>query len=320
MRKLVELLTLFGILLVAGILNVSPAQAQATRTWVSGVGDDVNPCSRTAPCKTFAGAISKTAVFGEINCIDPGGFGGVTITKSITIACDFTEAGVLVSGTNAITVNAAASDIVTLRGLDIEGLGSGISGINVVQVGVLHVQKVQIRGFRGGGNGITFAPNNIVSELHVTDSHITDNGSNATTGGILIRPTGTGSAFVTVNRSQVVNNSSGIRADAAATTGSIRGVVRSSMVAGNIHNGIAAVSGAAVAFLAIEHSSIMGNNYGLVVNGANTYQLVSNSNVTANNTGLFVNVGGGQLASTGNNTVQGNATADGVFTGLIPLK
>src|SRR6059036_1925940 len=61
------------------------AQAQATRTWVSGVGDDVNPCSRTAPCKTFAGAISKTAVNGEINCLDPGGFGAVTISKGLTI-------------------------------------------------------------------------------------------------------------------------------------------------------------------------------------------------------------------------------------------
>src|SRR3982751_3731335 len=74
------------------------ASAQATRTWVSGVGDDANPCSRTAPCKTFAGAISKTANGGEINCLDPGGFGGVTITKSITIKCQYTEGGALVSG------------------------------------------------------------------------------------------------------------------------------------------------------------------------------------------------------------------------------
>src|SRR5205807_4349167 len=77
------------------------ASAQATRTWVSGVGDDANPCSRTAPCKTFPGAISKTAAGGEINCLDPGGFGGVTITKSITIKCHYTEGGVLVRGTNA---------------------------------------------------------------------------------------------------------------------------------------------------------------------------------------------------------------------------
>src|SRR5438034_2024623 len=83
----------------------SLAHAQATRTWVSGVGDDANPCSRTAPCKTFAGAISKTAVSGEIDVLDPGGFGAVTITKAITISSEGFEAGVLVSGTNAIIVN-----------------------------------------------------------------------------------------------------------------------------------------------------------------------------------------------------------------------
>src|SRR5215218_8955642 len=91
--------------LLALIIPAS-ASAQATRTWVSGVGDDVNPCSRTAPCKTFAGAISKTAAGGEINCLDPGGFGGVTITKSLTISCEGVTGGTLVSGTNAIVVNA----------------------------------------------------------------------------------------------------------------------------------------------------------------------------------------------------------------------
>src|SRR5205823_11609353 len=99
--------------------------------------DDANPCSRTAPCKTFAGAISKTANGGEINCLDPGGFGGVTITKSLAIKCHYTEGGVLVSGTNAIVINAAATDKVTLRGLDINGIGVGtptsLVGVKVIQ-------------------------------------------------------------------------------------------------------------------------------------------------------------------------------------------
>src|SRR2546421_12780545 len=123
MKKLAFLMVFFGALPVPLVLGTS-AQAQASRTWVSGVGDDANPCSRTAPCKTFPGAISKTAPGGEINCLDPGGFGAVTITKSITIKCQYTEGGVLVSGTNAIVVNAGAGDKVTLKGLDIEGLGT----------------------------------------------------------------------------------------------------------------------------------------------------------------------------------------------------
>src|SRR5213083_627604 len=106
--------------------------AQATRTWISGVGDDVNPCSRTAPCKTFAGAISKTATGGEINCLDPGGFGGVTITKAITLNCEGTLGSILVSGTNAIIVNAPSTAVVRIIHLKIVGIGTGINGISYI--------------------------------------------------------------------------------------------------------------------------------------------------------------------------------------------
>src|SRR4051812_4853281 len=96
---------------VVPLMASAPAQAQATRTWVSGVGDDVNPCSRTAPCKTFAGAISKTSAGGEINCLDPGGFGAVSPNKSITLSCEGVTGGVLASGGNAINFNGAAADV-----------------------------------------------------------------------------------------------------------------------------------------------------------------------------------------------------------------
>src|SRR5688572_26930587 len=100
-------------LVLAALALPAPAFGQASRTWVSGVGDDANPCSRTAPCKTFAGAISKTAAGGEINTVDPGAFGAVTITKSITIRARGGEAGVLTSLTNAIIINAGVNDKVT---------------------------------------------------------------------------------------------------------------------------------------------------------------------------------------------------------------
>src|SRR6188508_960576 len=111
-----------GLLGGAMLLLLPIAPAQATRTWVSGVGDDANPCSRTAPCKTFAGAISKTAVAGEIDCLDSGGFGAVTITKSITIDCGYTG-GILSAGTTGVIVNAttpsATASVVILRNLSI---------------------------------------------------------------------------------------------------------------------------------------------------------------------------------------------------------
>src|SRR5437660_93101 len=129
MSKL-NVLTLLGVL----VLGTTMMSAQATRTWVSGVGDDANPCSRTAPCKTFAGAISKTAAGGEIDALDPGGFGAVTITKSMTIDGGGGQvASVLVAGTNGIVVAAAASDIVILRNLRLDGLrgaGNANAGLN----------------------------------------------------------------------------------------------------------------------------------------------------------------------------------------------
>src|SRR5437868_15376679 len=118
LAKLVPALALIALALPAS------ASAQASRTWVSGVGDDANPCSRTAPCKTFPGAISKTAAGGEINCLDPGGFGTVTITKAISIYCEGVIGGILASGVTGVIVNAAATDHVVLRGLDIDGAGT----------------------------------------------------------------------------------------------------------------------------------------------------------------------------------------------------
>jgi hypothetical protein len=153
-------------------LYSAPAQAQATRTWVSGVGDDVNPCSRTAPCKTFAGAISKTAPGGEINVLDPGGFGAVTITRSISITSTV-EAGVLVSGGNGIVVSVSSTDKVLLEGLDIEGLGTGLNGVNIIGGGKTIIRKCSIRNFtQNGVNLVGTAGATAVIE----DSLITGNG------------------------------------------------------------------------------------------------------------------------------------------------
>ena len=162
-------------------IYAGPAQAQATRTWVSGVGDDANPCSRTAPCKTFAGAISKTAAKGEINVLDPGGFGAVTITKSISIISNNFEAGVLVSGTNGIIVNAASTDRVLLEGLDIEGLGTGLNGVNIVGGGSVVIRRSSIRNFSGNGVNLAGATG---ARVFVQDSNISFNGGGVQVAGI----------------------------------------------------------------------------------------------------------------------------------------
>jgi hypothetical protein len=148
MRKTSLLLSLLGLLAVVSFSTTS-AHAQATRTWVSGVGDDANPCSRTAPCKTFAGAISKTATGGEINCLDPGGFGALTITKSISVICAV-EAGVLTSAGNGINIAAGAVEVL-LEGLDIEGLGTANNGVSITGGAKVTIRKSSIRNFVGNG-------------------------------------------------------------------------------------------------------------------------------------------------------------------------
>ncbi|HYJ79334.1 MAG TPA: hypothetical protein VEW03_07025, partial [Longimicrobiaceae bacterium] len=141
MRRALIVAVCFGILAVA---TTSVAHAQATRTWVSGVGDDQNPCSRTAPCKTFAGAISKTAAGGEINCLDPGGFGAVTITKSLTIDCNGVAGGILFAGTaSGVNVN-GTNIVVTLRNLSINGTGTGLVGVRFTNGKQLNLENVDI--------------------------------------------------------------------------------------------------------------------------------------------------------------------------------
>src|SRR5438309_3177868 len=150
MRKIMVPLSISLTLLVICLWS-SAAHAQATRTWVSGVGDDANPCSRTAPCKTFAGAISKTAAGGEINALDPGGYGAVTITKAITIDGGGTFASILSSLVNGIVINAGASDVVNLRNLSIDGAGNGLDGIRFLAGQTLNVQNVVIFNITGDG-------------------------------------------------------------------------------------------------------------------------------------------------------------------------
>jgi hypothetical protein len=210
-------------------LNAAPAHAQATRTWVSGVGDDANPCSRTAPCKTFAGAISKTAAAGEINVLDPGGFGAVTITKSITIRSDSIEAGVLVAAGNGINVNAADTDVVMLYGLDFEGLGGGTHGVNIIKAGKVYVVKCNIHHF--AQNGVQQATTTSGGRVFVKDSFIFQNA-----GGVNVQGTAAiGSILDTVIDS---NTTFSLQVNGAGNVGSIaRSVLNNAPAAVTLLNG-----------------------------------------------------------------------------------
>ncbi|MFB6420275.1 MULTISPECIES: right-handed parallel beta-helix repeat-containing protein [Bradyrhizobium] len=248
--------------LVAGFLlpfAVSqPAHAQATRTWVSGVGDDVNPCSRTAPCKTFAGAISKTAAGGEINCLDSAGFGTVTITKAMTIYCEGVVGSILASGTNGINVNAAATDHIVLRGLDIEGAGTGLKGVNILQAASVVIEHCFIRNFNGAsGAGIFSNPSNFNSMLMIRDSVISHNGAAAAGAGININTNG-GSTRVLINNTAIHKNFVGLNVQ-----GSSNVQVNNTSISENVSTGLA-LSGVAAARIG---RSMIVNNLGAATTG-----------------------------------------------------
>jgi hypothetical protein len=284
----------FAIIFVIAFFATLPAAAQATRTWVSGVGDDANPCSRTAPCKTFAGAISKTATGGEINVLDPGGFGGVTITKSITISSEGFEAGVLVSNTNGIVINATTTSTVVLRGLDFEGLGTGLVGIKVVGgLGALHVENCTINNFRGAnGSGIEIAPTTAgTTKVFIKDTIVRNNGQ-GTGGGVFFNP-GTG---VTVKGSldgvRMENNIFGLKVQGASSNVAVSDSVGS----GNSFAGFSAATSGAV--LAIERSSSTHNSTGVTC-VAGTFVRIGNMNISDNSGGNIA----GSCSSYGNNDI-----------------
>jgi hypothetical protein len=287
------------ILLTTFALSVTVANAQATRTWVSGVGDDANPCSRTAPCKTFGGAISKTAAGGEINVLDPGGYGVVTINKSISIVNDGVgSAGVLVSGSNAIVINAGANDVIVLRGLDIEGLGTGLNGIRLLAGGSLSVENCTINNFTQ--KAIDFEPSG-PSQLAVINTVIRNNVNAAKGVGILVKPAPGGLALAAIDGVKLTRNTVGIRVEDNSKV-----TITHSTVAGSTGDGIVAISSAGATLVTVEDSTSVNNGAGGIRSeGANATVRLTRTTVTGNDTAL-VRVASGAIVSYSSNVFDGN--------------
>jgi hypothetical protein len=293
--------------------------AQATRTWVSGVGDDVNPCSRTAPCKTFAGAISKTAAGGEISVLDPGGFGAVTITKSITID-GTTGAGfgsILNSGTTAITINAGANDVVTLRNVSLNGAGvtPGIAGIRILQAKKVFVENVQIFGNGGAdpsGRGISDARTG-GGQLFVINSVIRNNSQS---GIVLVPASGSTTIDVYVRDSYLMSNGN---AGIAVTAGAHVNMFHTTM-AGNVNHGLYLEEAAGDTQVSLTDCTITDNLTGITMGTGSPTLILSGVLVTDNNTGMVR--GSGPVFTFNNNRITGNLTGNGpyspAFTSVTP--
>jgi Right handed beta helix region len=275
----------------------APAHAQATRTFVSGVGNDADPCSRTAPCKTFAGAISKTFINGEIDCLDPGGFGAVTITKSITIDCTGTFGSILASGTNGIVISIAvnANDpfrTVRLRGFSINGTGAsgtigtrtGLRGVSILSAAVVMLEDMVISDFSLQGVSDTRSAG---GKLFVRNSVFRNNSG----AGIAVAGIATNNAVF--ENVYSVNNAFGV----AAATGNNVSISRS-VFSGNTSSGLQVDSGGRIG---LDFSTVSANGTGVTNSGTMT---ISNSDFSFNTTGIT-----GATTSFGNNRIFGNTAA-----------
>lgn len=283
-------------LLAIMVMGAGMMYGQASRTWVSGVGDDANPCSRTAPCKTFAGAISKTAAGGEIDALDPAGYGAVTITKAITIDGGGGQvASVLVSGTNGIVVQAGPSDVVILRNLRINGIGTGINGVRFLSGKDLNVENCVIFGFTQ--NGLDIALNQgTQATVHVFHSVFKQNG------GVGIRATNAvlPHVLVGVDFTEIALDNIGVE---AAANSSIE--INNSMISAGASSGIAADSAAGNAIIGIDHSEVISNNNGATASGGSI--VVTGDTTYTFNTGTALNQSGtGKIFSYGTNRAHDN--------------
>jgi hypothetical protein len=299
----------FGMSMLAVLFAASMAQAQATRTWVSGVGDDANPCSRTAPCKTFAGAISKTAANGEISTLDPGGFGAVTITKAITISGDGTLAGILSAGTSGVIINAGVNDKIILRNISINGAGTGTNGIRFLAGKSLVVENVTISGFTTVGIDVAVAATGV--RVHIQDTNIT-RGSNAvanTSTGIKLQTT-VGQVEATLSNVRLEGLNNGLD----AFTGG-RATITNSVISGNASNGI--LSSSATARINVDSCQVAFNSL-VGVNSSVSGGIIrlANSQIYNNNTGISI-AAGALVESDGNNRVAGNVGSTAP-NGVIP--
>jgi hypothetical protein len=290
------LLTALLTLSLAGI-----ASAQATRTWVSGVGDDLNPCSRTAPCKTFAGAISKTAENGEIDVLDPGGYGALTITKAITINGEGTLGSVLVAGTNGFNVNVTTNPstaVVYIHAIQFNGINSGIHGINYTAGSTLVVDHCHIYGFTGDG---IHAAGTGALNLKVSETQIEHNGGDA-----IFIDTTAGQVLAMINRCYLQDGGSGIEAKNNVRAGVANTIITHQSDAGIKTTGNDSIINADDLFVTFCATGLRTNNA-----GTPSKMRVSDSIVAQNVTGLDHTAG--TIDSFQGNSVFSNST-DGAFS------
>ena len=293
---------LIATVLVA-LVWTTQSRAQAVRTYVAVAGNDVNDCTFGTPCRTFAGAVPKTAPGGEITALDSGTYGAVTVDRALTLQAAPGAHVALGDGRSfsAVTISVGASDVVVLRRLHVSGSGSTQRGIYFSGGWKLHIEGCVVTGFPDAGirfeGDCTFTG---CSELFVKDTIARNNGEG-------IRSF---SVFGSLDHCRFENNTTGVHTDLQASL-----KIRDSVIAGNSTFGLVAnmISGAS-----LDNCTVTHNGTGIRGSGpagsAGSF-IVSNTLIAFNTTALSPS--GGEIRSFGNNRLAGNTT-NGAFTQTIP--
>ena len=316
-----------ALLAVAAALLIPQVALAQFSTYVASSGVNGNPCTRAQPCQTFQRAHDATNSGGVITVVDPGDYGNVTITKSISIVASGFPTGVGPGGgsisTPNITINAGPSDVVLLRGLNVDGTSevAGFGAITFHTGSKLLIHDCIVQNWlEGTGLGaILFTPS-AASFLVVTGSIISNNFSGSSGSGILVRPSGSGNARVNIERTVVEGNGFGIVADGTGSSGGINMTIADSVANNNINDGIIATtpSGGAPIGITITNTRSTNNGFGMRSFGTNVTVRADRSTIIGNTTGLVAG-SGGALLSAGTNVVEANGS-NGAFSGAVSLK
>ena len=310
--------------------TMQDAVAAIQRTFVSGGGLDSNACSLAAPCRGFAAALAQTLPGGEVVVLDSAGYGPVTISQAVTlVAPSGVYAGISVFAGAGITINAAAGDKVTLRGLTINGLG-GATGIAFNSGNALYLDGIVVSGFTGGV-GVAAGLGSGTADLFIQDSAFRDNAtglSTVTTSGILtlaversmferngVGASISGNTLGSIHGSTLAGGGTGLAAGSAGHT--VKVELRDCTISDNTGNGVVAVTGGTTSTaLSVVSSLISGNLIGLDAVGSANGIYASDSTITRNTTGINFSASA-TLISGGDNRLINNGT-DGSFSSTSP--
>jgi hypothetical protein len=294
-------------LALAITLSAVCAQAQAPRTFVSAAGSDSNPCSFAAPCRHFQAAVTATSAGGEVDALDPAGYGPITISQAITIEGQGWSYIAPPASGNGITINAVSGNVV-IHGVSLNGVGitGSTNGIQFNSGGTLRVQNSVIRNFTD--DGIQFSPDaSGLSQLFVSNTLVSDNGAQ----GVFINPTGSGTTTGVLDHVEIENNHlRGLQVTTFSQT--INMTVSDSVIANNGESGINANSTGPTPISIMVRNSTIANNTNLGfeagLEAANTGAtiLVTRSTITGNTTTAWAALSGGVVSSYGDNNIDGN--------------